>query len=68
MKTKCVGSDISKEKLEDGINKYFYSTGYIITEDNKVYNTLKKKYLDRYIVVVKGGRWQFREITETKNN
>ena len=36
-------SATSKEELQKLINKYFYSTGFIITEDNNLYNTIKEK-------------------------
>jgi len=36
----------SKENLQEIINKFYFSTNYIITEDNKVYNTKFDKTLE----------------------
>lgn len=51
-----------KSDLEKMINEYFYSENYIITEDNRIYNKKLDKYLTKYIVQEKKGRWQFRRI------
>ena len=59
IKSDLVCSTGSKEDLEKMINQYFYSTNYIITESNEVYNKLKEKTLDNFIVTVKRGRWRF---------
>lgn len=49
----------TKEQLQEGINKYFYSSGYIINENNQVYNTLTNKFLDyHYQIRVSRGRYQ----------
>ena len=64
MKTYCICSAPTKEELQTMINRYFYSKNYVITDDNKVYNTKLEKYYpeDDAIIVVKKGRWQFRGI------
>ena len=41
--SKCVFSAGSKEDLTAMINEYYYSKNYIITEDNRIYNTAKEK-------------------------
>jgi hypothetical protein len=51
-------SSPSKEALTKAINKYFYSTSWKITEDNKLYNVKLKKYVTGYSVTNKGKRWQ----------
>lgn len=65
MKTYCICSAPTKTDLEKLINKYFCSTNYVITDDNKLYNTKMEKYFDRYIIQEKKSRWSFRGI-ETK--
>ena len=64
MKTYCICSAATKSDLEKQINRYFYSENYIITDDNRVYNTKMGKYYpsESAIVVEKKGRWQFRGI------
>ena len=60
-KTKCILSSTSKEGLQKMINDFYYSTNYIITEDNKVYNAKLGKFLSDYLsVVTKNNRWQLR--------
>lgn len=49
----------SKENLQEIINKYYYSTNYIITEDNKIYNTKLDKVLDSVKVTFSRKRWRF---------
>lgn len=50
----------NKDDLQKCINKYYYSTGYIITDDNKIYNTIKEKFLgDNKRVIVKKNRWRY---------
>jgi hypothetical protein len=62
-KTKCILTSYSKEGLQKMINDFYYSKNYIITEDNKVYNTKLEKYLsDSMQVVVKKDRWQLRQV------
>ena len=37
-----IASAGTKEDLEKMINEYYFSTNYIITENNDVYNTKKR--------------------------
>ena len=64
MKTSCICSASTKADLEKLINNYFLSENYVITDDNKVYNTKTGKYWssETAIVVEKKGKWQFRRI------
>ncbi len=64
MKTSCICSAPTKADLEKQINAYFLSENYVITDDNRVYNTKTEKYWNpnSAIVVEKNGRWQFRRI------
>lgn len=57
-----IASAGSKEALQKCINEYYYSKNYVITEDNKVYNTKLDKYLDSVIVKQQRGRWRFENI------
>ena len=60
-KTKCMLSSTSKDGLQKMINEFYYSSNYVITEDNKVYNTKVKEFLsDSLSVVTKNNRWQLR--------
>lgn len=52
----------SKADLEKMINEYFYSENYVITDDNRVYNSKLDKYLVDYIIQEKKSRWSFRKI------
>ena len=58
-KFELLGSAGSKEDLEKLINKFYYSTNWIITEDNRVYNKLKEKFNDNVRVIIKKNRWRF---------
>jgi hypothetical protein len=51
----------SKESLQKIINEYFYSHNYIITDDLKIFNTLKNSFLDGFEVIIKNNRWIFKE-------
>lgn len=49
----------NKDKLQELINNYFYSKFYVITDDNKVFNTTKNDYLDyHYQIRISRGRYQ----------
>lgn len=54
-----IASAGTKEDLEEMINKYYFSTNYMITENNEVFNTKKDKVLDDVKVENKKGRWRF---------
>ena len=62
--SKCVFSAGSKEDLDAMINEYFYSKNYIITEDNRIYNTVKENYMDTLKVVFKRNRWRVERTEE----
>ncbi len=55
---KCVMSADSKEDLTAMINEYYYLKNYIITDDGKIFNTVKGKALDGLQVVQKRNRWR----------
>jgi hypothetical protein len=62
MKSKCLISSPSKEQLQKAINDFYYSENYIITDDNKIYNTKLEKYLENNLTITaKNGRWQLRQ-------
>ena len=44
MSTTKIASSPTKERLQKLINEFYYSQNYIITDDNKVYNTKLQKY------------------------
>lgn len=59
-KNVCICSAPTKEELEKMINEFYFSKNYIITEDNRVYNTKKKTYLDDDMTVTYyRKRWKF---------
>lgn len=62
MKTVMRFSAGSKADLEKMINEYFCSENYVITDDNRVYNSKLEKYLDDYIIQEKKSRWSFGKI------
>ena len=62
--SKCVFSAGSKEDLTAMINEYYYSKNYIITEDNRIYNTVKGNYIDTLKVVYKRNRWRVERTEE----
>lgn len=62
--SKCVFSAGSKEDLAAMINEHFYSKNYIITEDNRIYNTVKENYMDTLKVVFKRNRWRVERVEE----
>ena len=61
---KCVFSAGSKEDLAAMINEYYYSKNYIITDDNRIYNTAKENYMDTLKVVFKRNRWRVERVEE----
>ena len=54
-----IASAGTKADLEKMINKYYFSTNYIITDNNEVYNTKKECTLDSVKVENKRNRWRF---------
>lgn len=55
-----IASAATKEELERAINRYYFSGGlYIITEDNRVYNSKRGECLTGVKVEVKNDRWRF---------
>lgn len=54
-----LASSSSKEKLQNIINKYFYSENIIITDDNRIFNKKLNKYLDDFKVVSTKSKWRF---------
>ena len=62
----------SREKLEELINRFFYSKNYIITDDNTVTNELRTadqlaRFNQVYSVKNQKNRWHF-YYNETKEN
>lgn len=55
---KLICSAGNKEDLQKMINEYFFSQNYIITDNNRVYNTKLEKYIDN-TVEIKRGRYCF---------
>lgn len=69
MKSKLLASAPTKENLEILINKFYLSKNYIITEDNKLYNSKfnedrNKKINDGVRVRFYRNRWRFEMITD----
>lgn len=64
MKTKTIMPTGTREDLVKMINEYYYSKNYIITEDNRIYNTAKEKYMDALKVVFKRNRWRVERVEE----
>ena len=62
--SKCVFSAGNKEDLTAMINEYYCSKNYIITENNRIYNTAKEKYMDALKVVFKRNRWRVERTEE----
>lgn len=62
MKNKLLSTSDTKEGLEKTINGYFYSENYVICEDNRIYNNIKKSYLEGYVVLTKNNRWRFERV------
>jgi hypothetical protein len=49
----------NKAGIEAMINKYFFSTNYIVTADNRIHNPVTGKFMDSFSVSVKKSRWIF---------
>lgn len=62
--SKCLFSAGNKEDLTAMINEYYYSKNYIITEENMIFNTVKKSYMDNLRVVCKRNRWRVERVEE----
>ena len=65
--SKCVFSAGSKEDLTAMINEYYYSKNYIITKDNRIYNTVKENYIDTLKVVFKRNHWRVERAEDKKH-
>ena len=52
----------TKENLVKLINEFYFSENYVITEDNKVYNTKLDKFIDGGIIEFKRNRYYYRII------
>ena len=57
--SKLIASAKNKNDLEEMINKYYFSSSYIITENNEDYNTKRERVLESVKVENKKGRWRF---------
>ena len=53
-----IASSKTKKGLEKLINEYFFSNNYIITDDNRVFNTKLNKYNDNVKIIIDGKRYQ----------
>ena len=49
----------NKENLQGLINEYFYSSSYIIDDNNNIINSKNGKQLENFKVETKKGRWIF---------
>ena len=52
----------TKDNLVKMINEFYCSENYVITEDNKVYNTKLDKFIDNGIIEFKRNRYYYRII------
>ena len=52
----------TKDNLVKMINEFYCSENYVITEDNKVYNTKLDKFIDGGIIEFKRNRYYYRII------
>ena len=55
-------SSPTKEKLLILINEFYRSKHYIITDDNKVYNTKLDRFIDNGIIEFKNNKYYYRII------
>ena len=52
----------TKDNLIKLINEFYCSKNYVITEDNKVYNTKLDRFIDNGIIEFKRNRYYYRII------
>ena len=52
----------TKDNLVKLINEFYCSENYVITEDNKVYNTKLDRFIDNGIIEFKRNRYYYRII------
>ena len=52
----------TKDNLIKLINEFYCSENYVITEDNKVYNTKLDRFIDNGIIEFKRNRYYYRII------
>ena len=52
----------TKDNLIKLINEFYRSENYVITEDNKVYNTKLDRFIDNGIIEFKRNRYYYRII------
>lgn len=57
MKT-LLASAGSKNKLQKMINDFYYSENWIITDDNRAYNSKLHKYAEGVQIINKKNRWR----------
>lgn len=56
-KTGIIASAPSKERLQNLVNKYFYSTAWVILEDLRLFNSKQNRFCTKYIVENNRGRY-----------
>ena len=59
MKARLLATAPTKERLQVMINKFYYSENWIITDDNKAYNSKMNKYAEGVQIINKKNRWRF---------
>lgn len=59
-KTGIIASSSSKERLQNLVNKYFYSTAWVILEDLRLFNSKQNRFCTKYLVENKRGRYYFK--------
>jgi hypothetical protein len=59
MKAQLLATAQTKEKLQGMINKFYYSENWIITDDNRAYNSKLNKYAEGVQIINKKNRWRF---------
>lgn len=58
-KSKLICTASTKEELQNLINEFYYSTRWIIKEDNKLINTKTNKTIDNSVVRLYRNKWRF---------